>query len=81
MGGRSMLLFIVYEFHKGIVVSIVTIWTFIFYANLYLVLKVYVATVTVIKTAFQQLIHGNCLATKDFIGKLPATRGVWVTIG
>ena len=25
--------------------------------------------------------HGHCLATKVFIGKLLATRGVWVIIG
>ena len=27
------------------------------------------------------ILVGHCLATKVFIGKLPATRGVWLIIG
>ena len=42
--------------------------------KVYALLQVYVVNET-------RLIVGHRLATKVFIGKLPATRGVWVIIG
>ena len=49
-----------------------TLYMYIIYMYMYYTVYMYM---------YVQMLVGHCLATKVFIGKLPATREVWVIVG